>query len=265
MKFAEALGRIDFNHTVLSFTGAGGKSTSIYRLAGELSSDGYNVLVTTTTMIYHPDVKKRPYNRIYIGNIEKLRKNAYFTAGGSITVAAEKTTEHAGEYKLKGFLPEEINMIYEERIFDCILVEADGAKHLPIKAPGRNEPVIPSSTGITIGVIGLEAAGSVVSPSTVFRIDEFKKITGIKEGDSIGNRTITRLVLSDFGLFKNSPAASDKFVILNKADDEYLIKKGTDLAEYILINTKSISGILVTAMETENPVRTIRKKQYGEK
>ena len=57
----------------IAFTGAGGKSTTMYRLATELAEMGKAVLVTSTTMIFHPKIKKRPFNYFFTGKPEMLK------------------------------------------------------------------------------------------------------------------------------------------------------------------------------------------------
>ena len=39
------------------------------------------------------------------------------------------------------------------------MIEADGAKRLPLKVPGEWEPVIPDFTDLVVGVIGMDAVG----------------------------------------------------------------------------------------------------------
>ncbi len=245
---------------VLSFTGGGGKSTLIYLLARELADSGSAVLVTTTTMIYHPEVKNRICDRVVISSIEKLLTQIAAGTPGGITVAARKEIEQGGEHKLKGFLPEEIDNLYSADIFDIILVEADGAKHLPVKAPGIHEPVIPLSTSSVFGVIGLDALGAVIDEEHVFRVKEFCSLTGKHPGEIIDNRTITSLVQSKTGLFKNTPAAAQRVIMLHKADTKERTEQGQKTAEYILKETDVPDMILITSSrnsETEGPVRAV--------
>ena len=72
-----------------------------------------------------------------------------------------------------------------KRLFDFILVEADGAKRKPIKAPADYEPVIPSSTTLVIGVIGLDALGKAIDEETIHRCELFCSLTGKKAGNTI--------------------------------------------------------------------------------
>lgn len=41
-------------------------------------------------------------------------------------------------------------------------IEADGAKRLPLKAPGEWEPVIPEFVDLVIGVVGMDALGEPI-------------------------------------------------------------------------------------------------------
>lgn len=56
-----------------------------------------------------------------------------------------------------------------------ILVEADGAKRLPLKVPAEHEPVIPSQTGHVVSVYGLDAIGRTLE-STCFRWERAAQI-----------------------------------------------------------------------------------------
>jgi len=58
--------------------------------------------------------------------------------------------------KLKGLSPTLIDRIRDKGIADIILVEADGAKRCPLKAPNETEPVIPFSTTWTLPIVGLD-------------------------------------------------------------------------------------------------------------
>lgn len=42
---------------------------------------------------------------------------------------------------------------------DVLLIEADGAKRLPLKVPEEWEPVIPELVDLLIGVVGMDALG----------------------------------------------------------------------------------------------------------
>ena len=248
-------------HTISAFSGGGGKSSLIYRTAEELASEGFRVLVTTTTMIFHPEVKNRPFSSIAVGNLESLFKVPPLPGKGSITVAASAVVDSGEGRKLKGFSGEDIDRLADEGIFDAVLAEGDGAKHLPIKAPGEGEPVIPAKTGRVFGVIGMDAWNAEISADTVFRLENFLSVTGAEKGSRIGKDEILKLVSSKEGLFKNTPPGSDRVLVLNKADSPELVKTAAYIGEYIIEKNRAVSMVTVTSAVSKDPViMVIRRK-----
>ena len=82
---------------------------------------------------------------------ERLR--AALEGHGVVTVG----TVFRGD-KLSGAgTPEELR-----RAADVVLVEADGAKRLPLKAPAEYEPVIPPCADAVAAVAGMDAVGQAV-------------------------------------------------------------------------------------------------------
>ena len=55
---------------IISFTGGGGKTSSMYHLAGELHRSGMSVIITTTTHIFPPE--KEPL--LLSGDIKEIEE-----------------------------------------------------------------------------------------------------------------------------------------------------------------------------------------------
>ena len=130
---------IDINKKgIISFVGGGGKTTSMYTLANELSSLGKRVLVTTTTHMHMPkdfiDFK---------GDLKEIEER--FKKDNLITVGIKDKNEKISSVGNK------IAKILIE-LCDFLLIEADGSKMLPLKAPASHEPVILENTTMIIGV-----------------------------------------------------------------------------------------------------------------
>jgi probable selenium-dependent hydroxylase accessory protein YqeC len=118
--------------------------------------------------------------------------------------------------KLCGLDPVAIDALAD--LFDIVLVEADGSKGLPIKAPASHEPVVPESSSVVIGVVGLDALGRPMDERVVHRPEIFGPLVDCAPGESITAAHIARLASSSDGFFKNSPAKAMRVVLLNKAD-----------------------------------------------
>lgn len=190
------------NPEVISFVGGGGKTTSIRVLANELADLGLKALITTTTMIFDSIEDDGDY--FFIKDISKN----FQPTKGTITIFGD----HIRDGKLIGSSIDKIDEIKNRNLFDYILIEADGAKRKPIKAPESYEPVICGSTTITIGVVGVDAIGLKINEDNVHRPDKLKEILSAKDGYVIDYSDVVDLALHPKGLFKSSRGKQILFV-----------------------------------------------------
>lgn len=209
---------IDLNKKeVISFVGGGGKTSAMFALAEELKKLGKKVLVTTSTNIFVPD--KDSFDELFLKEIKLEKIN-----NGTIIIFG---SEIIGE-KIKGPSLDILDRIIEENLFDYYLIEADGAKRNPIKAPDLHEPVISSLTTKTIGIIGLDALHKNII-ETSHRPEILIKLLNKKSYENIDIDDIINLVLHKNGLFKDSKG--EKTFLLNKAVDKGLIEDGLLIRE----------------------------------
>lgn len=233
---------------VISIVGGGGKTSTMFKLAEELKSAGKKVLVTTTTAIMMPD--KGQYDLFLDASrgdtLESLMEGEDSTWGSEQIVVY--ISSFIREDKLKGPELEEVDKIVAKGYFDYILVEADGARCKPIKAPREGEPLLPSSTTVVVGVIGLDSVGKLVEDDRVHRIEIFCDITGLSVGSVITPESIYKLISHRDGLFKNS-GLSKRYLILNKADNSQRLDYAREI-ESLIGDSDSIERTIVTRLET---------------
>ncbi len=198
---------------LICLVGAGGKTTTLFKMARELKRLKKRVLVTTTTAILCPSQEE--CDEVIINS---LNDPAIFTevTKGSVSVFGRELLD---EGKLRGIDKEFIDELYKENIFDHIIVEGDGSKQRPIKAPAYYEPVIPGKTTRTIGVVGLDAIGKRADSGCVHRPEELTKVTGSGGEAVIDEEAVARLIVSQAGLFKSVPEGCQKYLLLNKAEN----------------------------------------------
>ena len=142
----QAAGLAGWKHPVVSAVGAGGKTTLLRRLAREYADEGRGAVVTTTTHILKEDLPwflTEPSE-----NALKERLKQWGQAWIGIPGAKGRL----------GSVPESFFSIIEGMGVP-VLIEADGARMLPLKCPGSKEPVIPARTTHVLSVYGLDAVG----------------------------------------------------------------------------------------------------------
>ena len=132
---------------VTAIIGGGGKTTLMETLAGELSKKG-KVIITTTTHICRP----KQYETLL--DADEAAVSAALERSGIVCVASQAESGKLCAPRL--------SMGTLAQLADFVLVEADGAKRLPLKAHASHEPVIPEEAQRVIMVIGIDGVGKTI-------------------------------------------------------------------------------------------------------
>jgi probable selenium-dependent hydroxylase accessory protein YqeC len=243
-------------HEVISLVGGGGKTTLMFALARELSLSGQKVITTTTTRIAAsepsrygspfllPEASEEKLIQSLPGNLEKY---------DHITVAAEI---FQSQDKLRGIAPETVDKIAILKLAS-IIVETDGARGKPIKAPNATEPVIPASTTLVIPVVGMDALGVKLNEEKVFRPEIVSLITGLAMGELITEDIIALLLTHPQGITKGAPPGVKIVPLLNKMDQSN-ISLGRALALKILEKGyPRIRKVVLGQVKSDEPVVTV--------
>lgn len=235
---------------MISLTGAGGKTTLMFRLAQELKNQGKKVITTTTTKILEPTEDESPY--LFLSEEEAELKwfiRNHLDQYRQVTVAKERI----GERKLKGISPELADTLFEIQDIEFLILEADGAAGRPVKAPRSGEPVIPSKTTLVIGILGLDGIGKALNDQYVFQPSLVSNLTGIPEGEKMTEEGMALLMTHPEGLFKGAPNSVRRIAFLNKIDVMEGFTQGRKVARMIFEKEHSIIERVVLGQLKERP------------
>ncbi|MFH1138556.1 MAG: selenium cofactor biosynthesis protein YqeC [Pseudomonadota bacterium] len=200
---------------LVALVGAGGKTGLMFRLARLAAARGIKTLACTTTRIFFPDPEQSPLTILedevgsLVGEIERN-----FKKFNPITAARSRLPQG----KLAGLTPETVDRLFSSGIPDLILVEGDGARGNPLKAPGTHEPVIPSLTRLVIPVAGLSGLGRPLDERTVFRPEIFAVLGRVPPGSPVTCDSVARVLTHSRGFLGKSPPNAGVVPFLNQAD-----------------------------------------------
>ncbi len=198
---------------VVSFVGAGGKTSAIFALAEAARARGLSTIVATTTAMRDPRLENGRRIDVFLDGPPPGRLPPSTLA--FVLSDAGRTGElEAG--KVKGPSPQSLKAFIGAS--DLLLIEADGSKRLPIKAPEAHEPVVPEYSQIVVACIGLDAYGRPAEASRVHRLDRFLAVAGLAEGAIIDAAAIGRLVRHPEGSFKGCLPGVRRILLFCKAD-----------------------------------------------
>ena len=102
--------------------------------------------------------------------------------------------------------------------------------------------------------MGLEAIGKQLDKKVVFRLDQFKEVTGLKREDTLTSKTLAKVFCEPKGLFKGTPMSATRVAFLNKLDLLTNDREVKELAELLLQGLNAAVDRVV--------VGSIEKKHY---
>lgn len=193
MALAETLG---VRPGVTSVIGSGGKTSLLSALARELP--GTVVLTTTTHILPFADVPL-----VTSADADDVRA----ALAESRVVCVGSQAEKNGK-----LVTPELGIDALASLADHVLVEADGARRLPLKAHAPWEPVIPACSDRTILVLGASGLGRPVREK-VHRPELFCELAGCAPDDPATPELVARAAnaeaLADVALVNQADVAPD--------------------------------------------------------
>ncbi|MBR0445148.1 MAG: putative selenium-dependent hydroxylase accessory protein YqeC [Clostridia bacterium] len=208
---------------VVSFVGGGGKTSLLFRYAKELSASGNRIIISTSTHMFRPDTVP------VLDDLDPETVSKRLAEGRIVCIG--KPAEN-GKITNPGT---DFSVI--RQFCDYLLVEADGAKKMPLKVPAPHEPVIPKCSGHVIAVMGLDGCGKKAS-ECLFRHELAYGMLRIGPENRIGPDHYKILAESPEALRKNVLPGMKYSVILNKADTDASVRLGMQIL-------KSLDGTVV--------------------
>jgi probable selenium-dependent hydroxylase accessory protein YqeC len=220
------------NERLIAFVGGGGKTTLTFMLSDEIARSLRScVLISTTTKMFEPKVPEdcdvvimsTDLSQVSI-EIEKaiqgyLKNREKQERGLRIFVASSFCGKKNGRNKVKGFKPD-----WPRKILNMCpkiafaVIEADGARHKPFKAPASHEPVVPNGCDVLVGVVGLDALGLVCSEKNVYNAEIIANITGLQIDKDIISANDIANVMTHRGHWRSRDIAKRYAVCINKVN-----------------------------------------------
>lgn len=194
---------------LVAIVGAGGKTTIMGVLGRELGAVGARMIVTTTTKMGMDQVTKPVCWSDDPDEVEEM-----LAPGVPLPVLIS-----AAEGKVKGLAPEAIDALYLSTSVDFIIVEADGARSLSVKAPADHEPVIPGLSTTVIVVMGADALMSTLE-TVGHRVDRLSALTGLSGDGVLTPHVAAEILLHPNGGLKDIPEGARVQMAISKVTPE---------------------------------------------
>ena len=186
---------------IVSLVGGGGKTTLMYAMARHCAAKGWRVLCLTTTHILQPP-----------GGFWAQTDAELFSLWERGSYAVAGTAAPGGKLTAP---PERQGNRWMQQA-DLVLIEADGARRLPCKAPAAHEPVLLPQCDIVLAVAGLSALGHPLG-EVCFRPETAAELLAVQRDAVLTPELLAELLACEQGGRKR---VGDRafYVVLNQAD-----------------------------------------------
>lgn len=191
--------------------GGGGKTTTLFQIGRQIEGLAW---VTTTT-------------HLGTDQLNIADRHFLFNSPDEIDLAqlmAQKLSLITGPFtpddRVRGPSAEVLTKVRQladtEKV--SVIVEADGARSHPVKAPADHEPAIPIWAEVVIVVVGLSALGKPFTQEWVHRTDQFARLTGLQMNQPITAESLAAMLAHPMGGLKGIPEGAQKVALFNQAD-----------------------------------------------
>jgi molybdenum cofactor cytidylyltransferase len=243
---------------VVAFVGGGGKTTAMFRLAQELVEAGQTVVTTTTTRIFAAQIELAPQHiEVPAGSTPQALMpavQARLAAAGHVLLTGAL---EAGSGKAPGIDPGLVGALRSLPGGPAILLEADGSRMRPFKAPAEHEPVIPQVATLVVPVVGADVFGAPLDDQRVHRPEVIQALTGAERGSRVTPGLVAAVISHLSGGLKGVPAHARVVPLINKISTAAALGPARDAADRMLASDR-IQAVALGDVRAEPSIAEVR-------
>ncbi|MFM8320353.1 MAG: selenium cofactor biosynthesis protein YqeC [Chloroflexota bacterium] len=199
----------------IALTGAGGKTTAMFSLGRRLAQRGAPVCLAATTHLATAQLGLAD-RRFTLAPGAPLAAPADLLPGQVLLF----TGPQAGGERTAGLEPAQIDQLrdWADALGLALVIEADGSKRLPLKAPAAHEPVAPEWVDLVVVTAGLSGVGQPLDEAHVHRPERFAALSGLALGDPVTPQALAAVLAHPQGGLYRLPPGARRVALLNQAD-----------------------------------------------
>lgn len=233
--------------SLVAIVGGGGKTSLLFGLGQVLPG---RVVLTTTTRIFAAQMKLATAV-CFADDLSQL--GAHLDTFGSCLVVGGTQGDKA--LGVAATLPGEL---LARPDVDVVLVEADGSRMRPVKAPADHEPVLPAETTHLVPVVGIDALAEPIE-GVAHRPERVAALTGLGLGDVLTETAVATLLTHPNGGAKNKPSAAKLIPLINKVETETQLAQARQIAAAAL-RQPNVERVVIAALRQQSPIVEVRQR-----
>ena len=237
---------------VVSFIGAGGKTSTLIALGHELAQAGLRVLATTTTQIAVDELDLMPYATTLDAGVGSL----------SLALGENRFVFLYGEIRnnqVYGPNANDIPRLLDSVDSDVILIEADQSDGLPLKAPFDDEPNIPPETTLVVPMASLSVLGEPLDDEHVYNASAIDERYGFLLGNPVRSPWVAQVLRDEELGLRGVPPKARVVALLNQTPTKGYLRRRARLIAQFILRSPRILGVALGSVRGSDPVCEVQK------
>lgn len=238
--------------SLVAIVGGGGKTSLMFALANQLTG---GVVLTTTTRIFAAQMKlAEAVLTAQDAQSEDNLANKLQQFGQCLVIG-----EVEGE-KAKGVAPELPGQLLTRPDVAYVVVEADGSRMRPIKAPAAHEPMIPPETTLVVPVVGIDALNGRF-PDIAHRPELVAALLGkpYQSINQLSAEEVAQILCHPNGGLKGVPPEARVIPLLNKVETAEQLTAARHIA-HLVLQEQRVEQVVIGAIRSPQPVKEVVKR-----
>ncbi len=250
MKLHEAFGVV--RGDVVALIGAGGKTATLIALAHELAELGWRVLATSTAPIPADQLALMPHVLRFDAGADAI--SAALGEDGFVYITGSLGGKGVAAPPMEwfGWTLDAVNA-------DVLLIEADEAAGLPLKAPLDHEPLIPPETSLVIPIASLAALGQPLDADHIYNPEAMIERYGFYEGNPVLSPWIAQVVRDEALGLRGIPERARVMALLNAVPAEGYLRLRAHLMARMILKSSRVSGVALGSVRSADPISEVQR------
>ncbi|MBK9122562.1 MAG: putative selenium-dependent hydroxylase accessory protein YqeC [Chloroflexi bacterium] len=250
MKFTDAFG-IE-KGAVVSLIGAGGKTSLLVGIGYELAEAGWRVLAAATVPVPEEQLSLFPaalHAETDPATVSRTLSEVRFVVlhGGIVRKRALAVD------------PGLLDALLDRIDSDVMLVEADTAAGLPLKAPHNGEPQLPKATTLVIPVASFAAVGQALNDENVYNAQAMIDRCGFPLNGSIRPSWIAQVIRDEQLGMSGVPRGVRTIAFFNQTPMTPYNRVRARIAAKIALRHSTLHAVALGEVRGHEPVREVQR------
>lgn len=237
---------------VVAFIGAGGKTSTLINMGHELAELGWRVLATTTTAIKDEQLRLMP---------------AAVHSGAKPTKISDTLSQYGFVFvydrivgdDVYGASVETIKQFLDNVDSDVLLIEADGADGMPLKAPYENEPIIPQDVTLVVPIASLSAINQPLDEEHIYNPQAMIEKYGYYPGSNVRSPWIAEVLRDEELGLRGIPDKARVVAFINQTPDAgYLLRRARLIAK-LALKSPRLHGVALGSVRASDPIHELQR------